>query len=431
MDTLKITPAKTLKGNISVPGDKSISHRAAILSALAHGSTRIDNFLTAADCLSTVECLKKLAVKIEGPVNNTLVVHGSGLPGIQEPADILDAGNSGTTMRLLTGVLASLPFFSVITGDRSLRERPMERVISPLSKMGAQIAGRRRNTRAPLAITGGPLKAIRYNTPVASAQVKSAILLAGLQAEGETSVTEPALSRDHTERMLEHFGVPVNRSGLTVSLRGPCTLRTGGDFIVPGDISSAAFFIVAASIIPASDITITGVGINPTRTGILDVLQQMGADIALANIRKECGEPVADIKVRYARLKGVSIGGEMIPRLIDEIPVLAVAGAVARGETVITGAEELKYKETNRLEAVITELTKMGAIIKELPDGMIIKGITSFKGARCHSRGDHRMAMALSVAGLVAAGETVIEDASCVEISFPGFPNVLNSLMVE
>lgn len=431
MDTLKIKPVKLLKGCIQVPGDKSVSHRAAILSALAEGTTRINNFLTAADCLSTVDCLKNLGVKIEGPENNCLVVHGTGPSGFKEPADVLNAGNSGTTMRLLTGVLASLPFFSVITGDRSLRERPMGRIVAPLSKMGAKIAGRRENTRAPLAITGRRLKAIRYATPVASAQIKSALLLAGLQAEGETIITEPALSRDHTERMLEHFGVPVTRSGLTVSLRGPCRLRAVRDFTVPGDISSAAFFIVAASIIPESDITIVGTGINPTRTGILDALRQMGADITLQNVREECGEPVADIRVRHAPLKGISIGADTIPRLIDEIPVLAVAAAVARGETVITGAEELKYKETDRIKAIVTELKKMGAKIEELPGGMVIAGNTQFAGGHCYSWGDHRMAMALAVAGLAAKKETVIEGASCIKISFPGFINVLNSLTVE
>lgn len=431
MNRVTIKPVKRLAGKIQVPGDKSISHRAVIMSALAQGTTSISNFLTAADCLSTVNCLKNLGVKIEGPENNNLIVYGAGAEGLKEPSDVLDAGNSGTTMRLLAGVLASLPFFSVVTGDFSLRRRPMERIISPLTKMGADISGRCRKTRAPLAINGKKLKGIQYKIPVASAQVKSAILLAGLQAEGETSVTEPALSRDHTERMLQHFGVPVSRSGLTVSLRGPCCLRSGGGIAIPGDISSAAFFIVAASIIPSSDITVTGVGINPTRTGILDVLGRMGVKITLQNVREECGEPVADIRVTHAPLNGISIGGDIIPRLIDEIPVLSVACVFARGETVITGANELKYKETNRIEAVVSELSKMGAQITELPDGMLIKGTGKLKGARCNSRGDHRMAMALSVAGLAAEGETVIEDASCIEISFPLFLNVLNSITVE
>ncbi len=431
MNTLTIKPVKTLSGCVSIPGDKSISHRAAILSSLAQGTTKIYNFLTAADCLSTVECLKKMGVSIEGPVNNTLVVHGQGPAGIKEPLDVLNAGNSGTSMRLLTGVLASFPFYSVITGDRSLRERPMERVLYPLQKMGAEIAGRKGSTRAPLAITGKKLSGIQYVSTVASAQVKTAVLLAGLQAYGKTTFTEPALSRDHTEKMLEHFGIPVTKSGLTVSVRGPCTLKAGGDFTVPGDISSAAFFIIAACIIPASDITICGVGVNPTRAGIIDVLTKMGANISIQNERIECGESVADIRVLYAPLQGTSIGGDIIPRLIDEIPILSVAAAAAQGETVITGAEELKYKETDRLKAVAEELRKMGVNIKELPDGLVIEGNTKFNGACCHSRGDHRMAMALSIAGLAAAGETTVNDADCVDISFPQFGDVLNSLVVE
>jgi len=431
MDTLVVKPVKTLKGNITVPGDKSISHRAAILSSLARGTTRVHNFLTAADCLSTVQCLRKLGVDIEGPENNTLIIKGKGFDGLKEPEDVIDAGNSGTTMRLMTGVLASLTFFSVITGDDSLRRRPMDRVINPLSRMGAIIAGRSGNSKAPLAITGQKLRGIKYNSPVASAQVKSAILLAALRAEGETTVIEPALSRDHSERMLQHFGVRINKKGPAVSVTGPCTLETGGDFTVPGDISSAAFFIVAASLVPGSEITVTGVGINPTRTGIIDVLREMGANIIFENERAECGEPVADIRILHAPLRGTHVGGDIIPRLIDEIPVLAVAAAVARGETRITGAEELKYKETDRIKAVAEELQKLGARVEELPDGLAITGVSELKGAHCHSRGDHRMAMALAVAALLATGETVIEQASSITVSFPEFFNVLNSLTVE
>lgn len=432
MGTLKIKALGRLAGQISVPGDKSISHRAVMMSAMARGKINIHNFLAAADCMSTVNCLRNLGVKIEGPRNNGLVVYGDGISSFKEPLGVLDAGNSGTTMRLMAGVAASLPFFSVITGDSSLCRRPMERIITPLTQMGASIRAGARNTRPPLAITGGGLKGIDYHSPVASAQVKSAVLLAGLQARGETLVTEPSLSRDHTERMLSFFNVPVSRSGLTVSVTGPCRLQPSHDTIqIPGDISSAAFFMVAALLLPGSDIEITGVGINPSRTGIIDVLKRMGADISIYKERRECGEPVADLRITGGRLKGVSIGGDMIPRLIDEIPVLAVASVFARGETVISGAHELKYKETDRLQAVVAELSKMGAEINALPGGIIINGTGNLRGARCDSRGDHRMAMALAVAGLGATGETVIEGASCIDISFPNFLNVLNSLTVE
>lgn len=428
MNVLKIKPAKKLQGCIKVPGDKSISHRAAILSSLAEGTSRIDNFLTAGDCLSTVNCLQSLGVKIDSPKSGTLMVHGVGIDGLREPEDILDAGNSGTTMRLLIGLLSSMPFFSVITGDSSLRKRPMGRVVKPLSEMGAKIAGRNNDTLAPLALTGTRLKPISYDMPVASAQVKSAILLAGLRAQGVTTITEPALSRDHTERMLEYMGAPITRCGHRVSLQGPCNLKSLDHFIVPGDISSASFFIVAATIVPGSDIIIVGVGINPTRTGIIDVMCKMGADIDIYNRREDCGEPVADIRVRYAPIKGITIGKETIPSLIDEIPVLAVAASVARGETFITGAGELKYKETNRISAVVEELTGMGVKIKELPDGMVISGNSKIRGCSCHSHGDHRIAMAISIAGLLAEGETIIKEPDCLEISFPQFPEVLNFL---
>lgn len=427
---LYITPARRLAGSVKIPGDKSISHRAAMLGALAEGETRIDNFLEGADCLSTLACLRGLGVEIEGPDGGRVTVRGRGSTALQEPREILDAGNSGTTMRLLLGILAGLPFFSVITGDSSLRGRPMGRVAQPLRAMGAVIAGREGGNLAPLAVQGRPLQGIDFISPVASAQLKSAVLLAGLLARGSTKVTEPHLSRDHTERMLAHFGAPVRRDGLAVTLAGGSKLQCRS-ITVPGDISSAAFFMVAGSIVPETDIILEHTGINPTRSGILDVLQAMGADITLLNPRHAGGEPVADIRVRSSRLKGTEIKGSLIPRLIDEIPVLAVAAAVAQGETVIRDAAELRIKETDRLTAIREELGRMGAAIEELPDGLLIKGGGRLKGARCRSRDDHRMAMAAATAGLVAEGETVVVDAECMEVSFPDFPRVLNSLRVE
>lgn len=427
---LNITPARRLAGSVKIPGDKSISHRAAMLGALAQGETWIENFLDGADCLSTLACLRALGAEIEGPDKGRVLVRGRGAGALSEPHDVLDAGNSGTTMRLLLGILAGLPFFSVITGDSSLRRRPMGRVARPLREMGAAIAGREGGALAPLAVQGGLLQGLHYASPVASAQLKSAVLLAGLLARGETRVTEPHLSRDHTERMLAHFGAPLRRAGPAVSVAGGGKLQ-GREITVPGDISSAAFFMVAGSIVPEADIILEHTGINPTRTGVLEVLQMMGADITLLNPRESGGEPVADIRVRNSRLKGAEIRGSLIPRLIDEIPVLAVAAAVAEGETVIRDAGELRVKETDRIAAVREELGRLGAAIEELPDGLLIKGGGPLKGGHCHSRGDHRMAMAAATAGLVAEGETVVADAECMEVSFPDFAGVLNSLRVE
>lgn len=422
-----ISSPKSLTGIVKVPGDKSISHRAVMLGALAEGDTRIENFLPGEDCVSTVNCFKAMGVEFTVEEGGTVVtVHGGGVRGLREPTSVLDAGNSGTTMRLLLGILAGQPFFSVITGDGSLVKRPMARVTGLLSQMGAGIWGRQGANYAPLAVKGGKLKGARINSPVASAQVKSAVLLAGLFAEGETTLVEPALSRDHTERMLGQFGAEVTRRGNEVSVKGEPLLK-GCNILVPGDISSAAFIIVAASIVPGSDVTITGVGVNPTRDGILEVLRKMGADITVFNDKIINGEPVADIRVRYAPLRGVEIGGDMIPRLIDEIPVLAVAAATAAGETVIRDAAELKVKETNRIRSVVEELGKLGADIRERPDGMTIRG-GRLQGAVCSSKGDHRMAMSAAVAGLAAQGQTEILEAECVNISFPGFFNLLNSL---
>lgn len=423
-----VEPARSIRGTVSVPGDKSISHRAVMLGALANGDTWIENFLPGEDCLATVRCFQELGVKFTGPTEEgVLIVHGRGPDALHEPADVLDAANSGTTIRLLTGILAGLPFFSVVTGDESLRRRPMGRVAGPLQEMGAVIWGRRGGEFAPLAIRGGNLRGIRYRLPVASAQVKSAVLLAGLLARGETVVVEPAASRDHTERLLQYFGAELKIAGDSISIKGGQQL-TGRRLTVPGDISSAAFLLVAAACTPDSDLTITGVGVNPTRTGVLDVLRQMGANLELLNRREISGEPVADLRMRSSSLKGTVIAGELIPRLVDEVPALAVAGAVAGGETVIRDAAELKVKESDRLAVLTRELRKFNADLEELPDGLIIRGGRPLQGAVCRSHGDHRIAMAMAVAGLVARGQTVVQDAGCVAVSFPGFAGVLNSL---
>ncbi|MFA4885988.1 MAG: 3-phosphoshikimate 1-carboxyvinyltransferase [Desulfotomaculaceae bacterium] len=428
---LVIHPISGLRGTVAVPGDKSISHRAVMIGALAEGETVIDNFLPGEDCLSTIKCFRKLGVAIEGPEEGMVRVKGRGLEGLQEPGDILDAGNSGTTMRLALGVLAGQKFFSVITGDDSLRRRPMARVTEPLRLMGAHIEGRRGGALAPLAVRGGELKPICFNSPLASAQVKSAVLLAGLFARGDTVVSEPHRSRDHTERMLRYFGAELEVDDKNVLVKGFPRL-TGRNLKVPGDISSAAFLLVAACAAPGSDLTITGVGINPARSGIIDALVEMGADIKLLNLREEGGEPVCDIRVRYAgKLSGVSLGGEIIPRLIDEAPILAVAAALAEGKTEIRDAAELKVKESNRIASTARLLTGFGAEVEELADGLLIKGGRALTGCVCESGGDHRIAMAAAVAGMLSSGQTVVRGAECIDVSFPGFINVLESTQSE
>ncbi len=424
---LAVRTAASLWGEITVPGDKSISHRAALIGALARGTTEISNFLPGDDCRRTVDCLQRLGVQIEQPDATTLVVHGQGPEGLSEPADILGAGNSGTTLRLLLGVLAGQPFFSVLTGDASLRQRPMARVTEPLRSMGATILGRGQGGCAPLAIRGGELRPIDYTLPVASAQVKSALLLAGLAVNGTTRVTEPAPTRDHTEIMLRSFGAEVRREGATITLTGRPTL-TGQRLPVPGDLSSAAFFLAAGAAIPGSALRISGAGVNPTRTGIIDVLRAMGADLTVENVRTAGGESVADLCVRGSELRGTEIAGALIPRLIDEIPALAVAAAAARGETVIRDAAELRVKESDRIGALAHQLRRLGAEICELPDGLVIRGGAPLHGALVHSGGDHRMAMALALAGLLADGETVVEDAGCIAVSFPGFAQMLEQV---
>ena len=430
----KIRPAKRgLTGKIRVPGDKSVSHRSVMFSAIAKGKVHVRNFLEAADCLSTAACMRALGAGVERQAGGSLLVTGIGLHGLQEPQGVLDAGNSGTTLRLLLGILAAQPFFSALSGDASLSRRPMGRVVEPLARMGAAIRGRGADRFLPLAVLPheGRLRAMDYESPVASAQVKSAALLAGLYADGETCVTEPALSRDHTERMLSAFGARIKREGTKVTIEPADELFAPEEIVVPGDISSAAYWLVAASLIEGSDIILQDVGVNPTRTGILDVLSDMGANITVCSERESGGEALADIRVRSASLRGASFGGEIIPRLIDEIPILAVAALFADGDTVISGAAELRVKETDRLAAVTTELNRLASgAVEAKEDGMIIHGGRTLSPASCRTYDDHRMAMSLAVAG--AAGEGVTLDApSCVDISYPSFYETLDGLVQQ
>lgn len=408
-----------LKGEITVPGDKSISHRGIMLGALANGTTSITNFLKGADCLSTISCFQKMGIEIE-ETEREILVHGKGLHGLSAPKEILDAGNSGTTTRLISGILAGQNFSCDLTGDASIQKRPMKRIMTPLSMMGADITSVHNNGCAPLHIKGAPLKGISYQSPVASAQVKSCVLFAGLYADGKTSVTEPFLSRNHSELMLSSFGAFVQTCGTTATIE-PEPVLTAQKVEVPGDISSAAFFIAAGLLIPGSELLIKNVGINPTRDGILRVCRQMGANLELLNTRTQCGEPVADILVKHSELNGTVIEGDLIPTLIDELPVIAVMAACANGETIIRNAEELKVKESNRLEIIVHHLSEMGCDITGTEDGMIIRGGKSLHGAVLDSHLDHRIAMSFAVAGLVADGETEITNADCVNISYPGF----------
>jgi 3-phosphoshikimate 1-carboxyvinyltransferase len=427
LDRIELNKAKQFKGEISPTPDKSISHRAVLFSSLAQGESTIRNFLKAEDPLSTLHACRALGADIDNRGEN-IIVKGKGIHGLVEPADIIDCGNSGTTIRLLSGVLSGNPFFSVLTGDLSLRKRPMARVIEPLSLMGADILARDGNRYPPIAIKGGSLKAIPYSMPVASAQVKSSLILAGLYASGETEITEPVKSRDHTERMLTAFGADIVVNGFRVSVRGGADLK-GTDVYVPGDFSSAAFFIVAALLIKNADVTITGVGINPTRTGLLGVLREMGAAIEISRVRELSGEPVADIHCSGgAALRAVSVTGEEIPALIDEFPILCVAATQAAGTTTIRGAEELRVKESDRIRSMVTELRKMGAEAEEFEDGLSINGGNPLRGAAVESYGDHRIAMAMAVAGLLAEGTTTIHGISSVNISFPGFFQLLRKL---
>jgi 3-phosphoshikimate 1-carboxyvinyltransferase len=488
MTRLTISPSGPLRGRLHIPGDKSISVRAVLLGALADGSSRADHWLPADDCLAAVECVRRLGIDVEvsGAQENSpllpcssappllstsLIVHGKGLRGLAEPADVLDCRGSGTTMRLIAGILAGRPFYSVLTGNEQLRRRPMARVAEPLRQMGATVLGRDGGRLPPLTIRGGGLHGIDYTLPVASAQVKSAILLAGLFADGPTTVREPAPTRDHTERMLRAAGVKIwddkatpsplqkaegrrqkaANSDSTILPTAYCLLPTANEgagglgqvitltpdarslnplsLVVPGDFSSAAFFIVAACLVPGSELVIEGVGVNPTRTGLLDALARMGAQVGLENRHESGGEPVADLVVRPAGLQAVEVSGDLVPRMIDEFPVFAVAATQAEGETVVRDAAELRVKESDRVAAVVGELRKMGAKIEERPDGFIVEGPTRLRGTRVDSQGDHRLAMALTVAGLVAEGETIVEGAECVSKSFPGFEPCLYSLL--
>lgn len=426
---LRVRPVAQLRGAVRVPGDKSISHRAALFGALADGVTEVEGFLEAEDCLRTIAAVGALGAEVTRQGPGRYRIAGAGLGGLREPDDVVDCGNSGTTARLLIGVLAGQPFWTVLTGDASLRRRPMARVAQPLRRMGATVVGRAEGTRLPLAVRGAErVTAIAYESPVASAQVKSAVLLAGLRAEAPVSVTEPAPSRDHTERMLRQFGVPVSRAGRTVTLT-PAPLRAT-PIRVPGDLSSAAFPLVAALVAARADVTVSGVGVNPTRTGLLDVLEAMGAaiDVRPEPLAAAGAEPVAGLAARACPLRGTKVSGPLIPRLIDEVPVLTVAALTAAGSTEIADAAELRVKESDRIAAIAREFGKMGARISERPDGMLIEGGTRLRGARVDSGGDHRMAMALAVAALGAEGETVIEDTACVATSFPGFAELLNTL---
>jgi 3-phosphoshikimate 1-carboxyvinyltransferase len=419
-----------LQGRIQVPGDKSISHRSLMLGAIARGETRIKGLLLGEDPRSTAACFRAMGVQMSALEEDWVTVQGVGLGNLQEPMEVLDAGNSGTTLRLMLGLLASHPdrFFAV-TGDASLRSRPMDRVITPLSQMGAQIWGRQGNRLAPLAVRGQALRPIHYQSPVASAQVKSCVLLAGLMTDGVTTLSEPSLSRDHSERMLRAFGadVTVDPDHCSVTVQGPASL-TGQTIIVPGDISSAAFWLVAGAITPGSDLVVENVGINPTRTGILAALQAMEADITLENPRDVTGEPVADLRVRHSTLKAAQFSGDLIPRMIDEIPILAVAALAAEGTTVIKDAAELRVKECDRITVMAQQLTHLGGQVEELADGLEIQGGAVLQGAEVDSHGDHRVGMSLAIAALRAAGTTTIQRAEAAAISYPSFIATLQGL---
>ena len=421
------TKVNSLKGEVAIPGDKSISHRAVMFGSLAEGTTEVTNFLQGADCLSTISCFRKLGIEIEN-TSQRILIHGKGLHGLTEPSDTLDTGNSGTTTRLISGILAGQRFTTILNGDASIQTRPMKRIMTPLSMMGADITSLKGNDCAPLRICGGQLHGVAYTSPVASAQVKSCILLAGLYADAPTSVTEPVLSRNHTELMLAGFGAHVTSSGTTATIEPEPDLN-GMKIEVPGDISSAAYFLAAGLMIPNSEIMIKNVGINPTRDGILRVAKEMGGDITILNEKTSGGEPTCDLLVRSSSLKGVTIGGEIIPTLIDEIPMIAVMACFAEGITTIKDAQELKVKESNRIDTVVTNLKAMGAHIEATDDGMIIEGGYPLHGAVIDSHLDHRIAMSFAVGALGADGETTIEGADCVKISYPEFYQTLEKLI--
>lgn len=423
---MKLHTKTALKGEVTIPGDKSISHRSIMFGAIAEGTTEVTHFLEGADCLSTISCFQKMGIEIQRN-KDTVLIKGKGLHGLSAPTGILDVGNSGTTTRLISGILAGQPFSSTLNGDASIQTRPMKRIIEPLTQMGADIKSEKNNGCAPLIIHGHTLKGISYQSPVASAQVKSCVLLAGLYADDKTSVTEPVLSRNHTELMLSAFGADITSNGTTASIL-PNPHLTGQKIEVPGDISSAAYFIAAGLLVPNSEILIKNVGINPTRNGILKVAYAMGGKIEELNKRTVSGEPVCDLLVRSSNLHGTVIEGDIIPTLIDEIPVIAVMAAFADGTTTIKDAAELKVKETNRIDTVTENLKVMGCDITPTDDGMIINGGKSLHGATIHSHLDHRIAMSFAIAALAAEGETEIIDGECVNISYPGFYQDLERL---
>ena len=428
MTTLTLHPGNPLTGRCYVPGDKSISHRAVMFASIADGVSKIHNFLDGADCRATVDVMRALGVRIDVESPTELIVHGRGLGGLQEPADVLDCANSGTTIRLLTGLLAGQQFTSFLTGTAQIRRRPMGRIVQPLRGMGADIMGRQTGSYAPLGIRPARLRGVDYDLPVASAQVKSCVLMAGMYANGLTVVREPGPARDHTERMLNAMGAPIQAYGNTIHAERPTSPLKPLDINVPGDMSSAAFLVVAAATVPNSRISIAEVGINPTRTGILDVLTEMGAQIVYHNRVDASGEPVADIEVRWSELQGITVGGNQIVTMIDELPVLAVAATQAHGKTVVRNAGELRVKETDRIATTVSELRKLGADIEPTDDGFVVTGPTPLNGGPVDGLEDHRLAMALAVAGLIAKGSTTVYGADVTADSFPGFETTLQAL---
>jgi len=427
---MTIKPVRRLIGEVTVQGDKSVSHRSIILGSIANGVTSVTNFLPSDDCRATMNAFRAMGVSIEDNSGSTVKIEGKGLYGLTEPADVMYLGNSGTSARLLCGLLAGQDFFSVMTGDSSLRRRPMMRVAGPLRNMGANIQGRRDGDLLPLAIKGGDLLGIHHKLTVSSAQVKSALLFAGLYAGGKTSVEEIPQSRDHTERMLKHFGIILEKEGNVITIESGQKI-IARDIYVPGDISSAAFFMVGASILMGSDVIVRDVGLNPTRTGVIDVLKKMGATIEIIDLRDPEGEPVGDVRVVSAPLKGTEIRGEIIPRLVDELPVICIAAAVAEGETIIKDAAELRVKESDRIAVMAQCLVSMGVDVETFGDGMKITGGRRLKGAVCNSHGDHRIAMSMAIAGLVAEGGITIEDTECIQTSFPRFEEMLHRICIE
>ena len=426
--TLRVRQARPLRGEIDVPGDKSITHRAIFLGGLGDGPSRIDGYLDSGDCRATIGCLEALGIAIERVEDDALVVHGSGIRGWQEPEGVLDCVRSGTTMRLITGLLAGQRFYSVLSGDPQLLRRPMDRVVSPLKSMGARIWGRELGRYAPLSIDGGGLHGLEYAPPMASAQVKSCVLLAGLYAEGTTTVVEPGPSRDHTERMLRARGVPLHSEGLRHTLNGPASTLAALDVSVPGDFSSAAYLLAGGLLVPGSEVLLRNVGINPTRTGLLDALADMGARIERRNERDEGGEPVADLLVRAQELHGVEVGGDTVPRMIDEFPILALAATQAEGTTVVRDASELRVKETDRIDTTVWALRALGAHIEPRPDGFVVEGPTALVGTAADSQGDHRLGMTLAIAGLLSRGETTVGGSEAIADSYPGFERAIQTL---